>query len=389
MLIGYASVAADEAPDEQIAALRAAGVATADIHVDTVPTGARAAARAPRPALERLRAHAGPGDTLTVTALDRLAPGLRALVALGAALHDAGLGLRVLDDGIDTSTADGRAQFAMFTKLDSFQRGRIASGTRTGLAAAADHGRKGGRPSKLSAAQVQHAQRLYDQGDHTVADIAAILGVGRATVYGHLKRSTVGKRPRARRDISDAASETAPPPSAPPAATVHVPGDAVLTDTSTEAEPPPMAAVASTAPVILPERVVPQRPVARPARRESFRRKQFKRLDPCPRCRRMPGRDYDPRLMLDDLAWSWLESDTAPDNPGGLVVTHHCAKCQPEQRFPIECEDPLCSNGPILGGELAAATVAARGHLPELVHLWLTRHGWRDTATGLMCPDHQ
>ncbi|WP_232535665.1 recombinase family protein [Nocardia terpenica] len=378
MLIGYVSVTADEAPDDQIAALRAAGVATADIHVDTVPTGARAAERAPRPALERIRAAAGPGDTLTVTGLHRLAAGLRPLVALGAALREAGMGLRVLDDGIDTDTAEGRAQLDMFAKLDVFQRGRIASGTRAGLDAARAEGRTGGRPSKLAAEQKAHAQQLYDQGGHTVAEIAKILRVGRATVYGYLDRSTVGKRPRARHGAAGPAATGNPEPVRP----------ALSPTAEAEVMPPAAVAVIDAPPAEAPtaERTAPARP---PVRRESFRRKRFKRLEPCPRCQARPGRDYDPRLMLDDLAWSWLEPDTAPDNPGGLVVTHHCARCQPAQRFPVECEHPLCANGPILGGELAAATLTSGGQLPELVHLWLTRHGWRDTAAGLTCPDHQ
>ena len=49
--------------------------------------------------------------------------------------------------------------------------------TGDGLAAARARGRKGGRPSKLSSDQIELAQRLYDAGEHTVAQMAGMLKV--------------------------------------------------------------------------------------------------------------------------------------------------------------------------------------------------------------------
>jgi hypothetical protein len=43
---------------------------------------------------------------------------------------------------------------------------------------------------------------LYDVGDHTVQQIADPLCVPRCTVYGHLDKTTIGRRPR--RDESPA-----------------------------------------------------------------------------------------------------------------------------------------------------------------------------------------
>ncbi len=77
--------------------------------------------------------------------------------------------------------------------------------TRDGLAAARGSGRSGGRRPKLSAAQAGHAQQLYDTREHdareqTVAQTAALLGVARTTVNGHLDRaaSRRGAGPAAR-----------------------------------------------------------------------------------------------------------------------------------------------------------------------------------------------
>jgi DNA invertase Pin-like site-specific DNA recombinase len=48
------------------------------------------------------------GDTLKVTRLDRLSRSVLHLVTLGADLRERGIGLHVIEQGIDTSTMEGR-----------------------------------------------------------------------------------------------------------------------------------------------------------------------------------------------------------------------------------------------------------------------------------------
>ena len=55
------------------------------------------------------------GDTLKVTRLDRLSRSVLHLVTLGADLRERGIGLHVIEQGIDTSTMEGRAMFGMLT----------------------------------------------------------------------------------------------------------------------------------------------------------------------------------------------------------------------------------------------------------------------------------
>jgi transposase-like protein len=69
--------------------------------------------------------------------------------------------------------------FGMLSVLAELQRELIVANTRDGLAAARARGRNGGRRPRLTPDQVTTAQRLYDEGDHTVAKIADILGVTR------------------------------------------------------------------------------------------------------------------------------------------------------------------------------------------------------------------
>ena len=136
--------------------------------------------------LARLRSD----DTLVITRLDRLGRSVLPLITLGADLRERGIGRKVLEQGIDTATAEGRAMFGMLSVLAELQRELIVANARDGLAAARARGRTGGCPSKLSGDQIALAQQLYDGGEKTVALIAAMLNVPRTTVYGHLNTRT-------------------------------------------------------------------------------------------------------------------------------------------------------------------------------------------------------
>ncbi|HAG60171.1 MAG TPA: hypothetical protein DIT15_05920 [Arthrobacter bacterium] len=72
---------------------------------------------------------------------------------------------------------------------------KVTANTRDGLAAARARGRTGGRRPKLAPDQAHHAQQLYDAGDHTVQRIADLLQVPRSTIYGHLNKTRIGRRP--------------------------------------------------------------------------------------------------------------------------------------------------------------------------------------------------
>lgn len=193
MLIGYARVStADQNPDHQTDALARAGVDPANIYLDHA-----SGAKASRPELDKALASANrAGDQLVITRLDRLGRSVLHLVTLGAALRERGVGLRVLEQGIDATTAEGRAMFGMLSVLAELQRELIGANTRDGLAAA--RGRTGGRRPKLTPDQAHHAQQLYDAGTHTVQRIADLLQAPRSTIYGHLDKASIGRRPTAK-----------------------------------------------------------------------------------------------------------------------------------------------------------------------------------------------
>ncbi|MFE0654093.1 recombinase family protein [Streptomyces sp. NPDC059534] len=193
MLIGYARVStADQNPDHQIDALLRVGVDRGNIHIDTA-----SGAKASRPKLDLVLQLLREGDTLKVTRLDRLSRSVLHLVTLGAELRERGIGLHIIEQGIDTSTMEGRAMFGMLSVLAELQRELIVANTNDGLASARARGRVGGRRPRLTADQAALAQRLYDEREKTVQQIADMFGVPRSTVYGHLdKTKTVPRQPK-------------------------------------------------------------------------------------------------------------------------------------------------------------------------------------------------
>ncbi|MGI5290925.1 recombinase family protein [Nonomuraea polychroma] len=153
-------------------------------------------AKASRPKLDLVLQLLRDGDTLKVTRLDRLSQPVLHLVTLGADLRAQAIGLHVIEQGIDTDTAEGRAMFGMLSVLAELQRELIVANTMDGLAAARARGRVGGRRPGLSLDQAALAQQLYDTRDKTVQQIADLFGVSRSTVYGHLKGDAVRRQPK-------------------------------------------------------------------------------------------------------------------------------------------------------------------------------------------------
>lgn len=180
MLVGYARVStADQSPDLQLDALKAAGC-------EKVFVEKASGAQRDRPELDAAMAYARQGDALVVWKLDRLARSVKQLVETVEDLEGRGIGFRSLTEAIDTTTAGGKLVFHIFGALAEFERAIIRERTRAGLDAAALRGRKGGRPSKLSADDLKVAKALLADSSISVNEVARRVGVSPATLYRHL-----------------------------------------------------------------------------------------------------------------------------------------------------------------------------------------------------------
>ncbi|WP_286968263.1 MULTISPECIES: recombinase family protein [Arsenicicoccus] len=188
-LLGYARVSTtDQDASLQVDALTAAGCYR--VFVDTVSGSLEH-----RPELDKVLDQLRPGDTLVVWRLDRLGRSIRHLIDQLRALDEREVGFRALQETIDTTSPGGRLVFHVFAALAEFERDLIRERTNAGLAAARARGRVGGRPSALSGDQVRAARRMYEQEEMTVAQIGAVLGVSRTTIYRALNRQTAAAPP--------------------------------------------------------------------------------------------------------------------------------------------------------------------------------------------------
>lgn len=179
---GYARVSTrDQSTDHQIDALRAAGVAEEHLYIEKV-----SGKLSSRPKLDAMLAKLRRGDEVVVTRLRRIGRSHQHLIDLVRGFGEDGVDFIVLEQGIDTSTPGGRLIFHFLAALAEYDRELIVEGTLDGLAAAKARGRVGGRPRALTQIQLDQAQRMYDEDNLTVDQIAAALKVGRSTLYRQL-----------------------------------------------------------------------------------------------------------------------------------------------------------------------------------------------------------
>lgn len=179
-LLGYARVSTGhQSLDQQLDALAAAGVDQTRIYSDKL-TGT--STRENRPGLAALIDYARDGDTIVTTSVDRLGRNAAEVMTTIRDLLNAGITIRTLREGIDTSTATGRMVAGIMASLAELelelQRERVAAAK----AARKKRGQPIGRPKALKPEQIETARRLRASGE-AVPDIAVMLGVSRPTIY--------------------------------------------------------------------------------------------------------------------------------------------------------------------------------------------------------------
>lgn len=150
--------------------------------------------KAERPELDRMLEQVRAGDVIIIWKLDRLGRSLTHLIELVNKLVDQQVGLKSLNDPIDTTNSQGRLIFNIFASLAEFERDLIIERTQAGLKAARARGRVGGRPKGLSKAAEQKAlaaASLYREGNLTVKQISENLGISKGTLYSYLRHQNI------------------------------------------------------------------------------------------------------------------------------------------------------------------------------------------------------
>ncbi|WP_375000168.1 recombinase family protein [Aeromicrobium sp. CTD01-1L150] len=186
MLIGYArvSTAAQDLTVQQRRLLEL-GVTEDRIYVDHGLTGTNRA----RPGLEQALAACREGDQLVVPKLDRLARSVPDARSICDQLTSDGIVLNLGGSVHDPKDPVGRLLFNALAMVAEFEADLIKLRTREGMALARERGRLKGRKPKLSPRQEAHLVKLFKEGEHSVAELAELFGVARATVYRAVERS--------------------------------------------------------------------------------------------------------------------------------------------------------------------------------------------------------
>ena len=180
---GYGRVSTrDQHTEAQHDALVAADVDPGFIYVEKASTRLTV-----RPELEKLRKMLRPGDVLVVTKVDRLARSLLDLISIADDLRAQGVKLEVLSGTFNRDDPMGEAFFQMTGVFAQLERDLIRQRTNEGLEAARARGCTGGRKAKLTEAQANEVRRLYAAREKTVAEIGALFGITRESVYRYVR----------------------------------------------------------------------------------------------------------------------------------------------------------------------------------------------------------
>lgn len=136
-----------------------------------------------RQELEKMLEYIRPGDVVVITRLDRLARSLKELISLASTLKEKQVELKSLKENIDTSSSAGRMIFHVFGAIAEFERELISERTKAGLSAARARGRKGGRPTKLSAKDVLMLKALHNDKTIPIKDLMQRFNICKSTLY--------------------------------------------------------------------------------------------------------------------------------------------------------------------------------------------------------------
>ena len=123
------------------------------------------------------------GDTVVVPRIDRLARNLTEGLKAIEELHDQGINIRSLAEGLDTGddSPTSRLMLHMLLSLAEWERDTIRDRIKAGVDRAAAEGRTGGRPPALSSEKMQGVRDFLENGG-SVSATARTFGVSRPTV---------------------------------------------------------------------------------------------------------------------------------------------------------------------------------------------------------------
>ena len=124
-------------------------------------------------------------DVLVITRLDRLARSTLHLCQIAQELEEKGVGLQVLDQNIDTTTATGHLLFNMLGAIGQFETEIRAERQIEGIEKAKSRGVSFGREKKMTPEQTKE-MKLKRQNGTLIKNLMKEYGLSKAIVYRYL-----------------------------------------------------------------------------------------------------------------------------------------------------------------------------------------------------------
>jgi DNA invertase Pin-like site-specific DNA recombinase len=184
--LGYARVSTHHQDlSLQLASLKEAGVQD---HPDFLFSDKASGKNDKREGLQLLLTKARKGDHIIVTKLDRLGRNTSDMIRIIEDLHERGITVQFLDDGISTEGSMGKMVVTILAAVAQAERERILERTNEGRRAAMDRGVKMGRKPSITAATKEKARQMVSAGNPKAA-VAKELGFCRQKLYDILKES--------------------------------------------------------------------------------------------------------------------------------------------------------------------------------------------------------
>ena len=178
MNYGYARVSTREQNlNAQIEILKRAGV---DLIYKEKYTGTTVN----RPVFKQILTVLQPGDTLTVTKLDRFARNTSGALNTIKKLFNRGISINILNLGIIDNTPTGQLTVFIFSAVAQFDRDMIVARTQEGKAYAKKHNPnyREGRKNKYSDDQIMAFYQMHKNG-MSIISITKENEISRATIY--------------------------------------------------------------------------------------------------------------------------------------------------------------------------------------------------------------
>jgi DNA invertase Pin-like site-specific DNA recombinase len=177
-IVGYARVSsAGQSLDVQLEKLRAAGC-------DRIWSEKRSGRQTDnRPELKACLAYVREGDTVVISRLDRMARSVLDLAKIAEQLREKGVALKVLDQGLDTTTSEGKLMFNLLGAFAEFEADIRSERQKDGIAMALKNGVRFGRKAALTEEQAERVRRLRYEEDFSVGQLQERFAVSRSTVF--------------------------------------------------------------------------------------------------------------------------------------------------------------------------------------------------------------